>query len=99
MAEITEDTELIAAALAYVNELHQELTGENGAPALGTQNQAVDFILADPGLRDAVARWAARFATGEAMTAPSRRLPQDALYHRVRAMLERAEAPAPFAPP
>ena len=36
-----------------------ELTEENGAPTLGTQNQAVDFILADPELCRAVADWAA----------------------------------------
>jgi hypothetical protein len=99
MTGTTQDTELIAAAIAYVTELHQEMTVENGAAAHGTQNQAVDFILGDPELREAAVRWAARFATGEATTAPARRLPQDALYRRVRAVLEEAEAPAPFAPP
>jgi hypothetical protein len=99
MRDIPEDTDLIAAALAYVNELHQELTVENGAPPLGTQNQAVDFILADPDLRRAVWAWAARFGSSEARTAPPRRLPQDALYRRVRPVLAGAEAPAPFAPP
>jgi hypothetical protein len=99
MAGVTEDTQLIAGALAYVTELHQELTVENGAPPLGTQNQAVDFILADPESRAAIARWASRFATSEATTAPPRRLPQDALYWRARAVLEQAAAPAPFAPP
>src|SRR5215469_16001584 len=50
MAVLTEDTELAADALAYVIELYRELNGENGAPSLGTQNQAVEFILADPEL-------------------------------------------------
>ena len=47
MATTTEDTTLIGQALAYVIELYHELTSENGAPTLGTQNQIVDFILAD----------------------------------------------------
>jgi hypothetical protein len=51
----TEDTRLSAQALAYVIELHHELTAENGAPTLGTQNQAVDFIRSDPELRRALA--------------------------------------------
>lgn len=34
-------------ALALIK-LYDELTAENGAPTLGTQNQAVDFILANP---------------------------------------------------
>ena len=57
---ITEDTVLIRQALAYVIELYRELSEENGAPSLGTQNQVVDFILADPELRAAVAHWADR---------------------------------------
>ena len=49
MALPVEDPELRREALAYVIALYDELTEENGAPTLGTQNQAVDFILADPG--------------------------------------------------
>jgi len=49
----TEDTKLGAQALAY-----QELTVENGAPTLGSQNQAVEFIRSDAELRRAVAAWA-----------------------------------------
>jgi hypothetical protein len=45
-------------ALVYVIRLYDELTEENGAPTLGTQNQAVDFILADPELCRAVEAWA-----------------------------------------
>ena len=48
MALPIENTRLRQAALAYVIDLYDELTEENGAPTLGTQNQAVDFILADP---------------------------------------------------
>ena len=55
-----ENTKLAAQALAYVIELYRELTEENGAPTLGTQNQAVDFIRADPELCRAVATWAQR---------------------------------------
>ena len=57
MSAITEDTLLIRQALAYAIELYRELTEENGAPSLGTQNQVVEFILADPELRAAVAQW------------------------------------------
>jgi hypothetical protein len=31
----------------YVTALHNEVTQENGMPPLGTQNQAIDFILGD----------------------------------------------------
>jgi hypothetical protein len=46
MVELTKEARLKMAALAYVIGLHNELTQENGAPPLGTQNQAVDFIWA-----------------------------------------------------
>lgn len=99
-----EDVPLREAALAYVIELYRELTEENGAPTLGTQNQAVDFILFDPERRRRVAEWAATAAFDEATTAPPRRLPQDTLYIEVRTMLERImetpmfERPEPRAP-
>ena len=91
-----EDTGLRQAALAYVIALYDELTEENGAPTLGTQNQAVDFILADPGLRRAVAAWAARTPLGEATTAPPQRLPQDGLYRQVSAFLAHIMEPPVF---
>ena len=87
MALPIEDIELREAALAYVVALYQELTGENGAPTLGTQNQAVDFILADPARRQAVAGWAAAAGIGEATTAPPLRLPKDTLYRQVHDMM------------
>ena len=87
MALPEEDAKLRRAALAYVIELYRELTEENGAPTLGTQNQAVDFILADPELCRAVVRWAETAEIDEATTTPPRRLPRDALYDRVRAYL------------
>lgn len=96
MSAATEDTELIRHALAYVDALYRELTQENGAPALGTQNQAVDFILADPELRAAVARWGESAAGAEVTTGPPRRLPQDAAYRRVRARLAAVMAPPVF---
>ena len=96
MALPIEDIGLRQAALAYVIELYDELTEENGAPTLGTQNQAVDFILADPELRQAVAEWAARRPIGEATTAPPRRLPEDAAYRRVRSFMERIMEPPVF---
>jgi hypothetical protein len=91
-----EDVGLRRAALAYVIELYRELTMENGAPTLGTQNQAVDFILSDPERRRRVAEWAAIHLIDEASTAPPRRLLKDRLYVEVRGMLERVMAPPVF---
>src|SRR5260370_31474326 len=91
-----EDTRLGAQALAYVIELYRELTAENGAPTLGNQNQAVDFIRADPDLRRAVAAWAETVEIGEATTAPRPRPPFDPLYDRARAFLDRTMAPSVF---
>ena len=84
----TEDTELGARALAYVIELHHELTAENGAPTLGSQNPAVEFIRADPELRRAITAWAKTVEIDEATMAPRRRLPFDDLYDQVRAFLQ-----------
>ena len=89
MALLVEDTRLRLQALAYVIVLYDDLTTENGAPTLGTQNQAVDFILADPDLCRAVAEWAAITDIDEASTTPRRRLPQDDLYRRVRTFFEK----------
>ncbi|HWN77423.1 MAG TPA: hypothetical protein VNN81_06005 [Bradyrhizobium sp.] len=75
-------------ALAYVIKLYTELTAENGAPTLGTQNQAVDFILVEPERRRAVAEWATSINIDEASTAPRRRLPYNQLYQQVHAYLE-----------
>ena len=88
MSAITEGTQLIRQALAYAIELYRELSEENGAPSLGTQNQVVEFILADPELRAAVAHWARLVESDEATTAPPRRLPCDAAYRRIRAYLQ-----------
>ena len=74
MPALTEDTVLIRRAIAYVIELYRELTAENGAPSLGTQNQVVEFILADPELREAVAQWGQAADPDEATTQPLRRL-------------------------
>ena len=87
MTELTENTALIRHSLAYTIELYRELTDENGAPSLGTQNQTVDFILADPQLRAAIEAWARTAQTDEATTAPPRRLTQDDAYRRVAAFL------------
>jgi hypothetical protein len=96
MALPVEDTKLRQAALAYVIELYDELTAENGAPALGTQNQAVDFILADAELRDAVSEWARTAGMYEATTAPPQRLPRDPLYERVSAFMKQIMEPPVF---
>ena len=94
-----EDIGLRQAALAYVIALYRELTEENGAPTPGTQNQAVDFILADPERRRRVAEWAAGAAILEATTSPPRRLPQDTFYVEVRTMIKRIMAPPVFERP
>jgi hypothetical protein len=99
MALPVEDTRLRRQALAYVIELYDELTEENGAPTLGTQNQAVDFILTEPELCRAVAEWAATVDIDEASVAPPRRLPQDELYWRVRAYMEEIMEEPVFASP
>ncbi|MGH7028992.1 MAG: hypothetical protein ACREE9_11855 [Stellaceae bacterium] len=87
MSAPSEDIELIAHALAYVIELYRELSEENGAPSLGTQNQAVDFIRADPELRAAVAEWGRSAQIDEASTDPPRRLPSGGPHDRIRAYL------------
>jgi hypothetical protein len=89
MTLTTEDTELLRKVLAYVTELYRELSAENGAPTLGTQNQVVDFILADPQLLAAVAAWGNAEDTGEATLAPPQRLPCDAAYRRIRDYMAR----------
>jgi hypothetical protein len=96
MALPFEDTELRKQALVYVIRLYDELTEENGAPTLGTQNQAVDFILADPELRHAVEDWANTAEIDEATTAPPQRLPRDMLYDRVSAFMARIMDPPVF---
>jgi hypothetical protein len=88
MPAITEDTELIRFAMEYVAELYRELTKENGAPNPGTQNQAVEFILADPELREAITAWGRATNPDEAMTMPPHRLPIDRAYRRIRSYLE-----------
>jgi hypothetical protein len=80
----TADAEFLLDALAYVTRLYQELSQENGAPTLGTQNQIVDFVAADPELRAYVREWALRHNSPEATMAPPERLPQDAQYRRIR---------------
>jgi hypothetical protein len=87
MAAATKDIALIKAAIGYVIELYRELSAENGAPTLGTQNQAVDFILADRALAHAVKEWAAGAQIDEATTAPPQRLPINDTYRRVAAFL------------
>lgn len=83
MTPISEDTGLIQSAIAYVIELYREISGENGAPTSGTQNQAVDFILADPELRRAVGEWGNHAGVEEASTAAPQRLPLDETYRRI----------------
>ena len=83
-----ESTGLREAALAYVIKLYRELSAENGAPTLGTQNQAVDFILADPELRQAVMAWGEDALRDEVIPIPPQRLRGGVLYDRVRSYME-----------
>ena len=86
-------TGLPLQALAYVHRLYAELMADHAAPGLGTQNQAVHFILNDPELRSAVAKWAATTNIEEASATPHQRLPHDELYRRVREHLEGISTP------
>jgi transcriptional accessory protein Tex/SPT6 len=92
----SEDSDAIVDALAYVEQLHRELTTENGAPPLGAQNRVAEAILADPALVAYVRDWAARHGVQEASMAPARRLPIDDVYRRLSALLLRNET-SPFA--
>jgi hypothetical protein len=87
----SEPSDVIIDALAYVEELHQELTAENGAPPPGAQNQVVDAILADPMLTAYVRAWGERNRVLEARTDPPQRLPIDEAYRRIRAWLLQSE--------
>lgn len=91
----TEDSDAIVDALVYVEQLHQELTTENGAPPLGAQNQVVEAILADPALVAYVQDWARLNRVLEATTVPARRLPIDDVYRRLSTLLLKNETPAP----
>jgi hypothetical protein len=83
----SEDSDAIIDSLAYVEQLHQELTTENGAPPLGAQNRVVEAILADPTLVAYVQDWARQNRVLEASTAPAQRLPIDDVYRRLGALL------------
>src|SRR3954453_11847497 len=91
-----EDIGLRLAAQAYVIALYRELTEENGAPMPGTQNQVVDFILADPERRRRVAEWVGDPQFLEATPPPPRPRPQDTFYVETRTMMERVMAPPMF---
>jgi hypothetical protein len=88
MLDASEDTEMLQYAVAYAIKLYRELTAENGAPSLGTQNQVAEFILADPELCRAVAQWGRVFESDQATTTPARHLPCDGAYRRVKAYFE-----------
>ncbi|MGH7045383.1 MAG: hypothetical protein ACREE2_03210 [Stellaceae bacterium] len=94
-----QDVELIGHALSYVIALYRELSQENGAPSAGTQNQAVDFVLADPQLRAAIREWGRTRSIDEATTGPPRRLPGGAAHDRLRAYLNSIMEPPVFARP
>jgi hypothetical protein len=87
---LTEDPELILAAIAYVEEIHKELTAENTAPPSGVADQVVQAILRDPPLREHLRHWARRNDVLEASTTPAQRPKRDDAYYRVRTLLRAA---------
>jgi hypothetical protein len=96
MHETSADPIVIGDAIAYIVELYREISAENGAPTPGTQNQAVDFIRADPELSRAVRLWGERNRVDEATTKPPQRLPSDETYRRVRAFMLTIMEPSVF---
>src|SRR3954453_7633352 len=94
-----EDIGLRQAAYAYVIALYRELSEENGAPMPGTQNQVVDFVLADPERRRRGGAGAPPSSVEEATTAPPQRLPQDTFYVEVRTLMKQIMAPPAFERP
>ncbi len=89
-----EDPDTIADAIAYVIAVHRDVTGENGAPPLGVQGEAVEALLADPAATHYVRDWAKRVNALEASVAPAPRPPIDDVYRRVAAILKRGEGEA-----
>src|SRR5947209_1168964 len=92
-----DDPKSITDVLAYVTEIYREMAQENAAPTLGTQNQMVEFVLADGELLRAAQDWARRANPGEAGLEPLERPARDAAFCRVRErLLETMELPSKF---
>lgn len=87
----TEDTELVLAAIAYVEEVHKEILAENTAPPAGVEDQVVEAVLADPALSAYVRDWARRNREPEGSPKPPQRPPMDDAYRRVRSLLAATE--------
>jgi hypothetical protein len=83
----TEDAALLLDAMAYVEEVHRELTAENTAPPPGVEGRVVEAVLADPALSQRVRDWATENRTLEASLTPLRRPAMDEVYRRVRDLL------------
>jgi hypothetical protein len=77
--------------MAYVEEIHRELTAENTAPPPGVEGQIVQAVVADPAMSAYVRNWARRHRVLEASTEPLQRPPMDDVYWRVRDLLVAAE--------
>jgi hypothetical protein len=82
-----EDPELILDAMAYVEEIHRELSAENTAPPPGVEGRVVHAILCDPALSQYVRDWATRNRVLEASINSPQRPPIDDVYRRVRDLL------------
>ena len=83
----SEDAALLLDAMAYVEEVHRELTAENTAPPPGVEGRVVEAVLADPILTQRVRDWATENRTLEASLTPLRRPAMDHAYRRVRDLL------------
>lgn len=86
-----EDADVILDAVAYVEEVHRELTSENTAPSVGALNQVVEVVLVDPELTAAARAWAQRNRVLEEASSPPGPPPADAAYRRVSELLRDAE--------
>lgn len=95
----TEDAQLIADAMSYVDALHQDLAAQNTAPAPGVEGRVVEAILADPALAQGVRNWAERNRVLEARIGPPEHPPFDEVYRRVKAMLISAGDQEAWPPP
>jgi hypothetical protein len=96
MVLLTEETRLRRAALVLCNEPPQRAhPRERRAAARGPESNG-QVHLGRPELRRALSDWAAGAEIDEA-TLTLRRLPQDALYDRVRSHLEQIMGPPVFA--
>jgi hypothetical protein len=91
---LVDEPERILDAIAYVEEIHRELTTENTAPPQGALNQVVEVVLADPLLADAARAWAERNRVLDEVKSPPDPPPFDDAYRRVSDLIREVERQA-----